>query len=184
MPRATGGERLGDKLRYTLALGGGNGYHRDAEGGAHFLHIAMEPPLARTSSIILRAQYHGDPQLQKLQSKVEITLDIGGIHNIDDAIRLLIQDEIPGDDLLLGIGPQRIDAWQIDDGAVPLAPDIAHFLIDGDAGKIADMPIGAGEGIEQGGFAAILIAGQCEDRISAASFTSIFWASSTRRVSS
>jgi len=139
--------------------------------GAHLIHH-------------VEGQYHGDPQLQKLQSKVEITLDIGGIHNIDDAIRLLIQDEIPGDDLLLGIGPQRIDAWQIDDGAIFLAPDIAHFLIDGDAGKIADMLIGAGKGIEQGGFAAILIAGQCEDHISAASFTSIFWASSTRRVSS
>lgn len=54
--------------------------------GAHLIHH-------------IEGQYHGDPQLQKLQSKVEITLDIGGIHNIDDAIRLLIQDEIPGDDL-------------------------------------------------------------------------------------
>lgn len=106
-----------DQLRNTFALGGGNGHHRDAEGGAQFLHIdrtAVGPHLIHH----VEGKHHRHPQLQKLEGEVEVAFDVGGVHDIDDAVRLLIEDKIPGDDLLLRIGPQRIDARQIDDGTV------------------------------------------------------------------
>ena len=53
----------------------------------------------------------------------------------------------------------------------------------GKTGEVAHVLVGAGEGVEKRGFAAILIADQGENH-TAASFTWIFVASSTRRVSS
>ena len=96
------------------------------------------------------------------------------------SVGLLIEDEIPGDDLLRRIGADGVDARQVHHLAVPLPPDVAGLLVHRDAGKVAHMLIGAGELVEEGGFAAVLIAGQGEDH---AFFTStwMFRASSFRR---
>ena len=61
--------------------------------------------------------------------------------------------------------------------------NLAILTVDRHAGEVAHVLVGAGEGVEKRGFAAILIADQGENH-TAASFTWIFMASSTRRVSS
>ena len=105
-----------------------------------------------------------------MQRQIEVALDVGGVHDVDDAVGLLLKDVVPGDDLLLGIGPQGIDARQIHHGAALFSPDLAGLLVHSDAGEVAHVLVGAGEGVEQRGFAAILIADQGENH-TAASFT-------------
>ena len=61
--------------------------------------------------------------------------------------------------------------------------DLAYFLVDRHARKVAHVLIGAGEGIEECRFAAVLVADESKDHFSSPS-TSIFCASSTRSVSS
>ena len=176
------GQGLVHQLRHALALGGRNGHHRDAQLPAHPLHVhgaAVGPDLVHH----VQGQHHGHPQLQQLQRQIEVALDVGGVHDVDDAVGLLVEDVVPGDDLLLGIGPQGVDARQVHHGAALFAPYFAGFLVHGDAGEVAHVLVGAGEGVEKRGFAAILIADQGENH-TAASFTWIFMASSTRRVSS
>ena len=56
----------------------------------------------------------GHPQLQQLQCQIEISLNIGGVHDIDDAVGLSLQNKVPGHDLLLGVGAQGVDTRQID----------------------------------------------------------------------
>ena len=56
----------------------------------------MEPWLVRTSSIILSASTMGIPNSSKLQRQVKVALDIGRVDDIDDAIRLFLQQEIAG----------------------------------------------------------------------------------------
>ena len=63
------------------------------------------------------------------------------------------------------------------------APDGAHFLVHGDTGEIANVLIGAGEDIKEGGVAAVLIACQCKNHTDS-SLSVIFAASSRRMVSS
>ena len=44
---------------------------------------------------------HAD--LHELQRQVEVALDVGGVHDVDDTIRLFLDEKIPGDDLLAGV---------------------------------------------------------------------------------
>ena len=179
----TGGmHRLIQKLRHALALRGADRHHRDTQTPAQLPHIngtAVGVHLVHH----IQSQHHGHPQLQKLQRQVEVALNVGGVNDIDNAIGLFIENKIPGDNLLLGIGPQGVDTRQIHHRTALAVLDLAHFLIHRHAGEIAHMLIGAGKRIKEGGFAAILIANQCKNH-SATSSTSIFLPSSTRRVSS
>ena len=128
----------------------------------------------------VQGQYHGNTHLHQLERQVQVPLDIGGVHDINEAVGLLVQDEIPGDNLLRRIGPDGVDARQVDHRAVLFPPDGARLLIHRHAGEIAHVLVGAGELVEQRGLAAVLVAGQCENHVPATS-TSIFPASSFRR---
>ena len=112
-------------------------------------------------------------QLKELEREVEIALNVGRVHDVDDAVRLLVEDKVTGDDLLLCIGPQGVDAGQIHHGAAFFVYDLSHLLVYRDTGKVADMLIGAGEGVEESRFAAVLISDECKDHFSSPS-TSIF----------
>ena len=158
--------RCGDsnphQLVHALVLHSGNGYHRNAQSLAEALHINGAATAGHLVHHV-QCQHHGDTHFHQLQRQVQVPLDIGGVHDIDDAVRLLIQDEVPGDDLLRRIGSDGVNARQVYHGTVLLAPDGAGLLIYGDTGKVAHMLVGAGELVEQRGFAAVLIAGQGEN---------------------
>jgi len=133
----------------------------------------------------VQGQHHWHPQLDKLQREIEVALDVCGVDDIDYPVRLLVADEVPGYYFLLCIGPQRIYARQIHHSAVFLSPYLTGFLIHRDAGEIADMLVGACQGVEKRGLAAVLISGQREYHAAPPSCsTSIFTASATRIVSS
>ena len=70
----------------------------------------------------------------------------------------MLKDEIPGHDLFLAIRAQGVNARQIHHGMIG-ALNGAGFLIYSHPGEIAYMLVGAGEGVEKGGFAAVLVAG-------------------------
>ena len=167
------------QLVHALVLHGGDGHHRDAQGLGEPLDV---DGAAAGGDLVhhVQGQHHGDPHLHQLEGQVQIPLDIGGVHDVDEAVRLLVQDEVPGDDLLRRIGPDGVDARQIHHRAVLLAPDGAGLLIHRHAGEVAHVLVGAGELVEQCGLAAVLIAGQREDHVPATS-TSILPASSFRR---
>ena len=61
---------------------------------------------------------------------------------------------------------------------------LAGLLIHRHAGEIAHVLVGAGQGVEQRGLAAVLIARQCKDHTVSLFSTVICRASSTRIVSS
>ena len=178
------GHRLIDQLGNALSLGRHNGHHRHAQGTAQPLDIHRA---AVGAHLIHHVQRHHrrDPQLQQLQGQVKVPLNVGGVHNVDDAVRLLVQDEVPGDDLLLGVGPQGVDARQVHHRAVFLSLHLAHLLVHGDPREIAHVLVGAGEGVEQGGLAAVLVSYQGQNHFPSTSGSiSIFFASSIRSVSS
>ena len=97
---------------------------------AHFIHH-------------IQRQNHGNIHLNQLQSQIKISLDIGCIYDIDNAIGLFIQNKISGNDFLTGIGTDGIDSRQIHHRAILLPADFTDFLIYRYSGEIADMLIGA-----------------------------------------
>ena len=138
----------------------------------------------------IQGHHHRPAQLQQLQRQVQVPFQIGGVHNVNDHIRLIPDDEISGDDLLHGIRTEGINARQIDDGHVAVLighrlallllpahpPGKAHvgllavvmvqhgagLLLHRHAGPVAHMLVGAGQLIEKSRLAAVLVARQRE----------------------
>ena len=72
----------------------------------------------------------------------------------------MLQKKIPSDQLLPRIGRERIDARQVGDRRLRVTPDHAVLAVHRDTGEIAYMLVGAGQLVEQGRFAAVLVARQ------------------------
>ena len=105
----------------------------------------------------------GNVDFHQLGGQVQVALEVGRVDDVDDAVRLFIDDEVAGDDLLGGVRREGIDAGQIDDGngngqffiyALP--------FIDGDTRPVADVRRAARKGVEQRGFTAVRVARECE----------------------
>ena len=103
---------------------------------------------------------HRDVQLEQLHREVEIPFDVGRIDDIDNAFRLCLQYIVPRNQLFTGIGRHGIDAGKIGEHGVGNTADHPFLSLNRDAGEIADVLAGAGQLVEQCGFAAVLIAHQ------------------------
>ena len=104
---------------------------------------------------------HRPLQLQKLGGQIEVALNLGGVDDVDDGVGTLPHDEVPGNNLLHGVGGEGVDAGQIhhcDGLAFHLGP--ALLLLHCHARPVAHVLVGAGEGVEQGGLAAVGVAHQ------------------------
>ena len=149
------------QLVHALVAGGGDGHHRHPQQGLHGVHVhgaAVAGELVHH----VQGHHHGHIHLQQLHGEVEVALDIGGVHDIDDGPGLLLQHEVAAHQLLAGIGGHGVDARQVGDGGVSMAPDDAVLTVHGDAGEVAHVLVGAGELVEESGLAAVLVAHQGE----------------------
>lgn len=52
----------------------------------------------------------GDAQIDDLGGEVEVALEIRRVHQIDDRVRLATHEVVAGDDLLGGVGRERVHA--------------------------------------------------------------------------
>ncbi len=108
----------------------------------------------------VQRHHHRDAQLQKLGGEVEVALQVGAVHHVDDGAWTLLGEVIPGDDLLWRVGGEGVDARQILDHHIRAALELALFFLDGDARPVAHILGGAGKGVKQRGFPAVGVACQ------------------------
>ena len=179
-----------DQLGHAFVLDSTDRNDRDAELTAHFFNVDRTAARADLVHHVQR-QYHRHIQLQQLHGEVKIALDVGRVGDIDDAVRLFVQNILACDDLLLRIGAQRVDARQVNDRAVVLAAHGSRLLLHRHARKVADMAVHAREHVKERSLTAVLISGKCKFHLSASPLpasctgsTVIFAASSRRMVSS
>ena len=147
------------QLVHALVLGGGDGDDRDAQ---HRLHLVDAHRAAVAAHLVhhVQRQHHGDVQLHQLHRQVKVALDVGGIHDIDDAGGLFADDELPGNDLLAGIGGHGVDARQVGDLGLRVSLDGTALAVHRHAREVAHVLVGTGELVEQGGLTAVLVARQ------------------------
>ena len=120
----------------------------DADGSAVALQLVHH----------IECQHHRYTQFHQLHSEVEVALDVCGIHNVDDAARLVFEDETAADDFFAGVGTEAVDAGEVGDGGFGMALDDAILAVDGHAREVADMLVAARQLIKQCGLSAVLIA--------------------------
>ena len=147
------------QLVHALVLGGGDGDDRDAQ---HRLHLVDAHRAAVAAHFVhhVQRQHHGDIQFHQLHGQVKVALDVGGIHDVDDAGGFFADDELAGNDLLAGIGGHGVDARQVGDLGLRVALDGTALAVHRHAREIAHMLVGTGELVEQGGLTAVLVASQ------------------------
>lgn len=146
--------------RHLLAVVGRERHHGAAE------RLAEQPLVDGDAAFLQQIQlvehhHHGQPQLPQLQGEIEGALQVRGVDDVEQQIRLLALDEAAGDLLVQTrlLVRQGIDAGQIHQGVVvPSGGKLPHLLVDGDPAPVAHLLAGAGQGVEQGGLAAVGVA--------------------------
>ena len=147
------------QLVHALVLGSRDGNDRDAQQRLHLVdahRAAVAPDLVHH----VQRQHHGGVQLHQLHGQIQVALNVGGVHDVDDAGGLFADDELPGDDLLAGIGGHGVDARQVGDLSLRVPLDGAALAVHRHTRKVTDVLVGTSELVEQGGLAAVLVARQ------------------------
>ena len=155
-----------DELFDALALHRADGHDGDSQ--ARFQLVDQHRPSVRGHFIHhVQRQHHGDVQFQKLHGQVHVAFDVGGIDDVDDGVGGAVQQKLPGNYFLLGVGAHRIDAGQVGNLGVRMSANRPVGAVHGDAGEIAHVLVRTGELVEQGGLAAVLVAGEREGELPA-----------------
>ena len=156
--------RMVDQFFDAFILRRGNRHHRNAQ---QFLHGIDVNTAAVAAHLIhhIEYQHHGHIQLHQLHGQIQISFNIRGIHDVDNALWLFVDDKLPGNNFLTGIGRQGINARQVGNQRIRSAANRAAFSVHRHTGKIAHMLVGACQLIEQGGLAAVLVAGKSKGQL-------------------
>ena len=91
-------DSMGNQFIDSLVFCSGNRDNRDAKSLFHLVHEHRTAVFAYLIHHV-EGQYHRNVEFHQLHRQIQISFDICRIYNIDDAARMLVQDEIPGDDL-------------------------------------------------------------------------------------
>ena len=113
----------------------------------------------------VEAHDDGTAGLEQLRGQVEVALQVGHVHEVDQGVGALVDHVVAGDDLLGGVRGEGVDAGEVDEGDVLVGAPRGLLLLDGNAGPVADVAVRAGQLVEERGLAAVGVAGQTDERV-------------------
>ena len=145
----------------AFVFGGRNRDDRDPEKRLHAVDVnltAVAPHLVHH----IEREYHRNVEFHELHGQIKVALDIGRVHDIDNALRLFIEDKGTRNDLLLTIRRERIDTRQVGHERFGVILDRAALAVNRHARKIADVLVGTCQLVKERGLAAVLVAGKCK----------------------
>ena len=87
---------------------------------------------------------HRNTQLNQLGGQVQVTFNVGTINDIQDGIRLFIDQVTTGHNFLQGVGGQGVDTGQVLNDNVLLTFQAAFLLFNRNAGPVADILVRTG----------------------------------------
>ena len=156
-------DRVVHEFLDAFAVDGRNRDHGNAQQRFQLVDVdgsAVAPDLVHH----IEGDDHGDVHFQQLHGQIEVALNIGRVHDVDDGAGLLLQDKIPGDQLLAAVGRHGINARQVRDQRIGAVADRPVLAADGHAGKVAHVLVGSGQLVEERCLATVLIADQCKSQ--------------------
>ena len=150
-------------------------------GGGHRLHHRTAQQLTELFGIdpvaclfvqiaFVQCHHQRDAQFQQLGGKEQAAAEVGGVHDVDDGIGVLMLHIGAGDAFLRGegghgIGPRQVHRRQLRGAGIKGFFDGAFLLFHGDPRPVADPLVAAGEGVVHSGLAAVGIARQRDSHI-------------------
>ncbi len=141
----------------AVALQRGDLHDRAAELTGQLLGVDLVAVLADDVHHVHR-QHHGDAELGELSGEVKVALEVRAVDDVQNGIGARADEVISRYDFLQRVGGQRINARKVGDDDTVMTFELAFLLLDRDARPVADELVGAGQSVEQGGFAAVRVA--------------------------
>ena len=126
------------KLIDTLVPGRRNGHHRNAQHVFHFIYMYSSAVAANLVHHV-QCQHHRRVQLHELHGQIKISFYVGCIHYIDDACRLLVENELSRHDFLAGIRGKGVDARKVCHQCLRMIADGTAFLVYCHSWKVSHM---------------------------------------------
>ena len=143
----------------ALALDGGDLHHLTAQGLAQLLRVqAVAVPPDNIHHVHCR--HHRNSQLQQLCGQIEVALQIRTVDDVQNHVRPLLDQVVPGHHLLECVGGEGVDAGQVCDRHIPVALQRALLLFHRYTGPVAHILAGPRQGVEQGGLAGVRVPGK------------------------
>ena len=143
-------------------------YHRATQLLAQQLDIDQSLFLLVNVRLIQR-HHHGYAQFQQLGGKKQAAAEIGGVHDVDDHIRMLLLNIGAGHAFLCGKGGHRIRTGQVHRHQVLLSCidffDRRFLFLHRHTGPVAHLLVAARQGVVHGGLAGVGIACKCNSHI-------------------
>ena len=118
--RSSGLLDLLEKLLDTLVLKGRDHHNRAAELLGELVRVDLIAVLFDQVGHV-EGNDHGQAGLDNLKRQVQVTLEVGGVDNLDDNIGLAAHEVIARALLLGAVGGKRVDAREVRDGNVLVA---------------------------------------------------------------
>ena len=138
----------------------GNFHHGHAHALFKRLDVELIPVLFEDVRHIQRHDQR-NIHFHELRREIEISFEVGRVHDIDDAIRPFVEDEISRDDLFGRIGRKGIDPGQVYDvDMLPVFFISSLALVYGDARPVSHVRRASRQSIEQSRFSRIRVSGQ------------------------
>ena len=132
-----------------------------AQGAAELFQINGVAVLAHQVDHVHR-HHHGVTQFNELGGEIEVALNVGAVHDVQNGIGMLVDQIGAGHHFLRRVGRKGIDTGQILDHHILVPLELAFLFFHSHAGPVAHVLVGAGQRIEQRGLAAVRVAGQCD----------------------
>ena len=152
-------DRVTHDFFHALARGGADGHHGYAEHPFHAVDVHRAPVTGELVHHVER-DHGGNPHLEALHGEVEVALDVGGVHDVDDAEGMLVEHELAAHQLLARVRRERVDAGQVGDDGIGIVEYYAILAVHRDAGEVAHVLVRPRELVEEGRLAAVLVANE------------------------
>ena len=147
-----------DQLAHTFVFAGADGDDRHANLFLKFFNLDGAAVRADFIHHIQR-NHHWNIQFNQLHTQIEISFNISSIYNVDNAVRMVFQQEITRDDFFAGIRGQRVNTGKVNYRSRVVPAYHAVFPFYCNAWEIANMLVRTRHLVKQGRFSAILVAG-------------------------
>ena len=135
------------QLANTLVAGSANGNNRHAQQALEQVDV-HGAAVGRHLVHHVERDDHRTVKLHELQCQVQVTLDVGGVNDVDDGVRALVKDELTAHDLFACVRRQGVNARQVGNARLGMVTDGAIFAVDRHAGKVTDVLVGARQLVE------------------------------------
>ena len=104
--------------------------------------------------------HHRQTEFGELRREIEVALNVRAVDDVEDSVRILLDEELTRNLLLKGIRRKRIDAGKVLDDNLLVSLEEALLLLDRHTRPIADVLVRSRERIEERRLTRIGVSGQ------------------------